>query len=319
MTLHCRDLSAMPAAIAAVGAQVLAPTNRYRVIGDHLADLLDDAPFAALYDTRGRNALSPALRAMVTLFQFLEDIPDREAAEQVVVRLDWKYALHLPLEDTGFDHSCLCYVRQRVLDQHQDTLVFETILGRGVTQARDAGQQRGGAGTQGHGGVEQSVRAGVSGTGARSAQGEDAGQCRGLGGAGVLDHGPPATVGPGGAGGLVLAQHVERLGEAIVGGVGAQRLVDQAARFEHAQGQQAVDPAVGGALDKGGPPGGASRVGTGTQAQAKLGLGHAAGLPLGGGGVGQRVEGCDRTVRGDAEAPQLAVEVATPGAVGGPR
>jgi transposase len=130
MTLHCRDLSAMPADIAAVGAQVLPPTKRYRVIGDHLADLWDEAQFAALYDTRGRHALSPALLAMVTLFQFLEDIPDREAAEQVVVRLDWKYGLHLPLEDTGFDYSCLCYFGQRVLDQHQDTLVFETILGK---------------------------------------------------------------------------------------------------------------------------------------------------------------------------------------------
>ncbi len=144
MTLQCRDLSTMPADIAAVGAQVLAPTNRYRVIGDHLADLLDDAQFAALYDTRGRNALSPALLAMVTLFQFLEDIPDREAAEQVVVRLDWKYALHLPLEDTGFDHSCLCYFRQRVLDQHQDTLVFETILGkvRALGFLKKRGKQR---------------------------------------------------------------------------------------------------------------------------------------------------------------------------------
>jgi len=144
VTLQCRDLSAMPADIAAVGRQVLPPTNRYRVIGDHLADLLDDAQFADLYDTRGRNALSPALLAMVTLFQFLEDIPDREAAEQVVVRLDWKYALHLPLGDTGFDYSCLCYFRQRVLDQHQDTLVFETILSkvRALGFLKKRGKQR---------------------------------------------------------------------------------------------------------------------------------------------------------------------------------
>ncbi len=144
VTLQCRDLSEMPADIAAVGAQVLVPTNRYRVIGDHLADLLDDAQFAALYDTRGRHARSPALLAMVTLFQFLEDIPDREAAEQVVVRLDWTYALHLPLGDTGFDHSCLCYFRQRVLDQHQDTLIFETILGkvRALGFLKKRGKQR---------------------------------------------------------------------------------------------------------------------------------------------------------------------------------
>jgi transposase len=130
MTLHRRDLAAIPADIAAVGQKLLPPTNPYRVIGDHLADILDDAHFAALYDTTGRAAISPSLLALVTLFQFMENIPDREAAEQVVVRLDWKYALHLPLEDTGFDFSCLCYFRRRLLEHAQERLVFEQILSK---------------------------------------------------------------------------------------------------------------------------------------------------------------------------------------------
>jgi transposase len=130
MTLHRRDLAEIPAETAAVGQKVLAPTNPYQVIGDHLADILDDAHFADLYDTTGRAALSPSLLALVTLFQFMENIPDREAAEQVVVRLDWKYALHLPLEDTGFDFSCLCYFRRRLLEHAQERLVFEQILGK---------------------------------------------------------------------------------------------------------------------------------------------------------------------------------------------
>jgi transposase len=130
VTLHRRDLAAIPADTAGVGQKLLPPTNPYRVIGDHLADLLDDAQFAALYDTTGRAALSPALLALVTLFQFMENIPDREAAEQVVVRLDWKYALHLPLDDAGFDFSCLCYFRRRLLEHAQERLVFEQILGK---------------------------------------------------------------------------------------------------------------------------------------------------------------------------------------------
>jgi transposase len=66
--------------------------------------------------------------ALVTVFQFMEDLPDREAAEQVVVRLDWKYALHLPLDDAGFDFSCLCYFRRRLLAHGQERLVFEEML-----------------------------------------------------------------------------------------------------------------------------------------------------------------------------------------------
>jgi transposase len=130
MTLHRRDLAEIPADIAAVGQKLLPPTNPYRVIGDHLADILDDAHFAALYAPTGRAALSPALLALVTLFQFMENIPDREAAEQVVVRLDWKYALHLPVTDAGVDFSCLCYFRRRLLAHAQERLVFEQILGK---------------------------------------------------------------------------------------------------------------------------------------------------------------------------------------------
>ena len=144
MTLQRRDLSVIPADIAVVGQQVLPPTNPYRVIGEHLADLLDDADFADLYDTRGRYAVSPALLAMVTLFQFLEDIPDREAAAQVVVRLDWKYALHLPLSDRGFDFSCLCYFRKRLLAHQREAQVFDTILAkvRGLGLLKKRGTQR---------------------------------------------------------------------------------------------------------------------------------------------------------------------------------
>lgn len=133
MTRHRRDLSALPTDIAALGQKLLPQSNPYRVIGDQLADLLDDAQFAALYEPTGRAALSPTLLALVTLvtlFQYLEDIPDREAAAQVVVRLDWKYALHLPLDDPGFDFSCLCYFRRRLLDHAADRLVFEQILGK---------------------------------------------------------------------------------------------------------------------------------------------------------------------------------------------
>jgi transposase len=128
MTLHPRDLTQMPADIAALGQKLLAPDNAYRVIGEQLADILQDAQFAALYDPHGRAAISPGLLALVTLFQFLEDIPDREAAEAVVVRLDWKYALHLELEDTGFDFTCLCYFRRRLLEHAQERLVFEEVL-----------------------------------------------------------------------------------------------------------------------------------------------------------------------------------------------
>jgi Transposase domain (DUF772) len=97
MTLRERDLRVMPADIGALGQQVLGEADPYRVIGEQLADIVGDGQFAGLYEPTGRAAVWPSVLALVTIFQFLEDLPDREAARAVAVRLDWKYALHLPL------------------------------------------------------------------------------------------------------------------------------------------------------------------------------------------------------------------------------
>src|SRR4051812_40020699 len=125
MTLRRRDLREVPEDIAVIGERVLGEGDPYRVIGEQLADLVEDEQFAGLYDGRGRAAISPSVLALVTIFQFLEDLPDREASRQVVVRLDWKYALHLPLGYRGFDFSCLSYFRRRLLEHEQGRLLFE--------------------------------------------------------------------------------------------------------------------------------------------------------------------------------------------------
>ena len=141
MTLRERDLSVMPADIAALGAQVLAVGDPYRVIGEQLADLVTDGAFAELYEATGRAAVWPSVLTLVTLFQFLEDLPDREAARQVAVRLDWKYALHLPLGYRGFDFSCLSYFRRRLVEHAESRLVFEAVLAK--VQALGFLKQRG--------------------------------------------------------------------------------------------------------------------------------------------------------------------------------
>jgi transposase len=130
MTLRRRDLREVPEDIAAIGERVLGEGDPYRVIGEQLADLVEDEQFAGLYDGRGRAAISPSVLALVTIFQFLEDLPDREASRQVVVRPDWKYGLHLPLGYRGFDFSCLSYFRRRLLEHEQSRLLFEAILRR---------------------------------------------------------------------------------------------------------------------------------------------------------------------------------------------
>jgi len=60
---------------------------------DALGPLFTDEQFAELFAARGRPAWSPARLALVLVLQFVEGLTDRQAADAVRARLDWKYAL----------------------------------------------------------------------------------------------------------------------------------------------------------------------------------------------------------------------------------
>jgi len=76
--------------------------------------------------------------------QFAEGLSDRQAADAVRSRIDWKYALGLPLDDPGFDASVLSEFRTRLVEGRAEHHLFETMLGRfralGLLRAR--GRQR---------------------------------------------------------------------------------------------------------------------------------------------------------------------------------
>lgn len=102
--------------------------NAYMLMRDKLGPLFNDADFAALYAWQGQAGVSPGLLAMVTVMQFAEGLTDRQAAEAVRGRLDWKYALGLGLRDAGFDHSILSGFRDRLLAGGQEGWLFERVL-----------------------------------------------------------------------------------------------------------------------------------------------------------------------------------------------
>ncbi len=82
--------------------------------------------------------------ALITIMQFAEKLPDRQAADAVRARLDWKYALGLELEDQGFDFSVLSEFRSRLIAGNAEYLLFDTLLDhlkqRGLVKA--GGRQR---------------------------------------------------------------------------------------------------------------------------------------------------------------------------------
>ena len=118
----------MPEELAALGPKLLGPGSPYRLVGEQLYEQYDEADYVDLYHAEGKPAISPVLLSLVTAFQYMESLPDREAAEAVRVRLDWKYALHLPLEYAGFNFSVLSEFRDRLIKHQAEARLFERLL-----------------------------------------------------------------------------------------------------------------------------------------------------------------------------------------------
>lgn len=131
MSLQWELSQEVPADTATVGRVVLPEDNMYRQIGDH-ADVLwpDQGEFAPMYCDTGRGAIAPLLMSWVTVFQMLEKMPDRAASEMVATRIDWKYALHLPLTYAGFHFTDLCAFRMRLIEHGQERLLFDQLLAK---------------------------------------------------------------------------------------------------------------------------------------------------------------------------------------------
>src|ERR1700704_6607260 len=62
--------------------------------------------------------------------QFRENLADRQAAEAVQARIDWKYLLGLALTDPGFDFSVLSEFRDRLLAGSAEELLLDKLLER---------------------------------------------------------------------------------------------------------------------------------------------------------------------------------------------
>ena len=97
---------------------------------DELGAWCPDELFSAAYGVRGAPGISPAQLAMVTVLQFTEDLTDRQAADAVRGRLDWKYCLGLELDDEGFDFSVLSEFRSRLVAGGMEAVLLEALLAR---------------------------------------------------------------------------------------------------------------------------------------------------------------------------------------------
>jgi transposase len=92
MSLHPQAIPPIPEETARVAHAVLPHGSLYLQMRDTLGTLYQDHDFLDLFPTHGQPAEAPWRLALVTILQYAEGLTDRQAADAVRTRIDWKYA-----------------------------------------------------------------------------------------------------------------------------------------------------------------------------------------------------------------------------------
>jgi len=129
MTLHKRDRFRIPEETARLARKAFSKGNVYMTMRDELELQYKDSDYQDLFtSSQGRPAESPGLLCLVMVMQYAEGLTDRQAAEMVRARIDWKYALGLKLEDEGFHHSVLGRFRERLIENGAEQRLLDDML-----------------------------------------------------------------------------------------------------------------------------------------------------------------------------------------------
>lgn len=130
MSLHARPGEQVPSLTVQMARASNPRGTTAMWVRDHLGGLWRDEDFADWYPRNGRPGLSPAQLATVCVLQFLLDLSDRQAAEAVRCRIDFKYALAMELDDPGFHHSVLADFRERLTEGGRADRLLDLALAR---------------------------------------------------------------------------------------------------------------------------------------------------------------------------------------------
>lgn len=125
MSMQPQPIGPVPQDTARVARAAFPKGTVYMEMRKVLGSIYDDEDFLGLFEVRGRPAIAPWRLALITVMQFSEGLSDRQAAEAVRARIDWKYALGLRLSDPGFNFSVLSEFRSRLVEGGKERLLLE--------------------------------------------------------------------------------------------------------------------------------------------------------------------------------------------------
>src|SRR5512144_2898922 len=144
MTVKPSPIPPIPEETKRVAEAAFPKGNVYMQMRDEIGSLYQDDLFVDLYSAEGQPGWSPWRLALVTIMQFAENLSDRQAADAVRARLDWKYALSLAVTNAGFHYSVLSGFRGRLLESEGGQHLLDELLRRLVEHGwlKARGRQR---------------------------------------------------------------------------------------------------------------------------------------------------------------------------------
>ncbi len=144
MSLTIMPIPAVPDQTARIAHAAFPDGTLLVQIRDTLGTLYTDEDFADLFPSHGQPAEAPWRLALVSVLQFAEGLTDRQAADAVRSRLDWKYALSLELTDPGFDHTVVSEFRTRLIQGGAEQRLLDVVLEQAQTHGwlKERGRQR---------------------------------------------------------------------------------------------------------------------------------------------------------------------------------
>lgn len=128
MTLQPKESEQIPEETVRIARAAFPKGNAYLKLRDELDTIYRDETFADLFPQVGQFAESPGRLGLITVLQFAEGLSDRQAADAVRSRIDWKYMLGLELSDPGFDYTVLSEFRGRLLVGKAEERLLDKLL-----------------------------------------------------------------------------------------------------------------------------------------------------------------------------------------------
>lgn len=116
---------------AGLSGSLFEPTDRYRLFAKRVYPCLAQvrSELAGCYCLEnGRSAVEPVLMLGVSLLQYVEGVPDRQAVELLKYHAGWNFALNRQMGDGLFHPTTLVNFRQRLLEHDLSPVGFRMVL-----------------------------------------------------------------------------------------------------------------------------------------------------------------------------------------------